>query len=1109
MEGPPPPLGDPPARPPSSSPPPASVLRFRVAYPTTWGQCLAVLGAPSLLGAWDPARAARMACRHEPTGGSTSRLVWETAVALPGGDATAADGAAAASVVEYKYVVLGEDGRVVEAEPEARAVPLPPGGQGEGGGGGSAPHTPQVVILADAWAGGAPPASLLGRAAFTRAILRPAAAPAVPPSDAAAPTLPTPTPPSTPPAPAPGTVLLRLSVRAWGLAPGEAVVAAGSAPALGSWRLGSALRLKRAQGGGAGAAPRWEAAVAVPAAHFPLTFRFAVAPAPSLDGDGAPMGEPVEPRLEAGENRVAALDAWSAAGPAAVSEDGGTPRGGATPGATPPRPAPPSLLSIDGGSLRPDRPWRGGGLAVPLFSVRSRAGLGTGEFADIPALAAWAAAAGLSLLQLLPVNDTGVTGTWEDSYPYSALSVFALHPLYVDVEGLGPVVEGGGGGPSPPRRLPGPPTAPLPPHLAARAASARARLNALPALDYEAVMAEKLAIARAVFDDTGRVEVETSDDYQAFLHDNAGWLRPYAAHAVCRALFGSPDHWTWGALATPTPADFDRLCSPDADFAPTVRFTWWLQWKAHAQLAAAAAAAARHRVALKGDLPIGVDRRGVDAWAHPALFRMATSTGAPPDYFDKKGQAWGFPTYDWGAAAGERYAWWAARLCHLARYFSALRIDHILGFFRIWELPPGATTGILGRFRPGKGITRAELEAEGMWDVDRLADPFITPGHAAVALAGGGGPAAVERFTVPGPCEGRLALAPSVWREEDIERVEAAVGEEEAGDGGGGVGPAAAAATTTTATTAALRAGLLSLRQNLLLVRDGDDPAGTFHPRIGLAETQSFAALEASHPAWAARLRDLHDAYFRSDAQDGAWAAHARAVLPPLLSATDMLICGEDLGMVPACVGGVLEGLGVLGLRVQRMPAEAGAEFGDPASYPYLAVASPSTHDTPPLRAWWEDATGADRRARFWAWAGLGRAGEAPPPTCTPALAAAVLRAHAASPAMLCVLALQDLLALCPAGQARPSAEETINDPTVRKHYWRYRCQVAVEELRGDPGLTGAVRALMVEGGRAVPPVPAAEEGVMGSVGVASLAASPVQASLENDLAVLTLEAAC
>ena len=1105
----------------ASADPPHPTLRFRVAYPTTWGQCVAVSGAAPLLGAWDPARALRMACRHEPTGAATSRLVWEAAVALP-----------PSARVDYKYVVLGEDGGVVEAEPEPRTVPLPPPAASAGGG---AAAFAQVVILADAWAGGAPPPSLLGRAAFTRAILRPEQQAAAAAASGGGSGAPPPAPPSPPPPPRapgvggggagvrapvpPGAVLLRLAVRAWGLAPGEGVVAAGSAPALGSWRLGSALRLARTGGG-----PRWEAEVAVPAAHFPLTFRFAIAPAPGVEGGGGGGGggEPAEPRLEAGENRVAALDAWSAAEPAGAAAAAAAGGGGGAP-LSPPPPPPPALLSVDGGHLRPDRPWRGGGLAIPLFSVRSAQGLGTGEFADIPALAAWAASAGLSLLQLLPINDTGVTGTWEDSYPYAALSVFALHPLYVDVEGLGPVAAGGEAwserAPALPRRLPGPATAPLPPALAARAAAARARLNALPDLDYEAVVSEKLAIARAVYEATGLGEVAGDAGFKAFAEENAAWLRPYAAHDVLRALFGSPDHWTWGSLARPTPADLDRLCAPTAEHAATVRFHWWLQWKAHAQLAAAADAAAALRVALKGDLPIGVDRRGVDAWAHPSLFRMAASTGAPPDYFDPRGQAWGFPTYDWEASAGEGFAWWRARLAHLARYFSALRIDHILGFFRIWELPARSTTGLLGRFRPGAAISRADLDRAGIWDVDRLADPHITPGSAAAALSAAG-PGGVARFTRPGPCEGRLALRPEVWDEEDIEGVGGGAAAADAGasaaslDGGASArstaaaaAAAAEAATTTPAQeAAAARAGLLSLRHNVLLIRDGDAPDSLFHPRIGLAGTPSFAALKEANPGWAGWLENAHDSYFHSTAQDAAWAGHARSVLPPLLAATDMLICGEDLGMVPACVDGVLGGMGVLGLRVQRMPSEPGVEFGDPAAYPYLSVASPSTHDTPPLRAWWEGDGG--RRERFWAGL-LGGKGDAPA-LCTPAVADAVVRAHAASPAMLAIFAIQDLLALSPFGAARPAAEEVVNDPTVRKHYWRYRCQVGVEELRADVSLTDAVRNLMVEGGRSVPPVPAGEavsEGEWGGGG--SHYQQPPQASLEDDLAVLTLGAAC
>ena len=115
----------------------------------------------------------------------------------------------------------------------------------------------------------------------------------------------------------------------------------------------------------------------------------------------------------------------------------------------------------------------------------------------------------------------------------------------------------------------------------------------------------------------------------------------------------------------------------------------------------------------------GVSKQSVDTWLNPQDFHMSYSTGAPPDYFDPNGQNWGFPTYNWEEMKRTDYAWWMARLRHMAQYFHAYRIDHILGFFRIWEIPRNWRTGLLGHFRPCIPATRAGLEAQGLWDIDR------------------------------------------------------------------------------------------------------------------------------------------------------------------------------------------------------------------------------------------------------------------------------------------------------------------------------------------------------------------------------------------------------
>ena len=625
--------------------------------------------------------------------------------------------------------------------------------------------------------------------------------------------------------------------------------------------------------------------------------------------------------------------------------------------------------------------WRGAGTALPLFSLRSASGFGTGEFPDLRKLIDWAAATGQRVVQLLPVNDTIRTGTRSDSYPYNAVSSFALHPLYLSLIGAG-----------------------LQPD--ARYRRQQRRLNALPAVDYEAVMRLKLDWARLLFRRTWET-VRTTDGYAAFETQNRLWLEPYAAFSALRDRFGTADFRQWGDYAR---YDEQRLRVFRNENRAAIDFYCFLQYHLHSQLSDASRYARQRGVVLKGDIPIGVSPSSADVWQYPHLFHLDGQAGAPPDAFAATGQNWGFPTYDWEAMARDGYGWWRARLRKMGEYFDIYRIDHILGFFRIWEIPTHAVHGLLGYFNPALPYSADELRGMGF---DTQGGRYTTPAPDEHTLGELFGDLAGE---VRATCmkEGRLLPAYATQR-----KVAARFpGDDER--------------------QTRLREGLMALLDDVLFIED-PRRKGYFHPRIAPHSTHAYRRLDGERRAAFDRL--YTDFFYHR--HNRFWQESALRKLPVLLSATEMLTCGEDLGMIPDSVPETMHELQILSLEIQRMPKTPGELFADPAHYPYFSVCTTSTHDMNPLRAWWEE----DREltARFYHEA-LGIGGDVPY-FCEPWICRRILDMHLNSPAMLTILPLQDWLSTDGELRYPDPAKERINVPAVPRYYWRYRMHLPLEEL--------------------------------------------------------------
>ena len=530
------------------------------------------------------------------------------------------------------------------------------------------------------------------------------------------------------------------------------------------------------------------------------------------------------------------------------------------------------------------------GVAVPLFSLRTEDDFGIGEFSDLPKLGDWCVANDLKIIQILPVNDTTAHYDWRDSYPYNAISAFALHPIYLNLKQLGIKED-------------------------ATFYRMRRKINKMDAVDYPTTLKAKWKYFQIAFEQRWET-LKNSDDFQQFVKENEDWLLDYVQFCAERDGNGTEIHL-------------------------------FLQYHCDKQLREAVKALHDKGLLLKGDIPIGVNPKGVDVKSHPELFNLDVQVGAPPDDFASEGQNWGFPSYNWEAMAKDNYAWWQRRLQVMARYFDAYRIDHILGFFRIWEIPKTAKSGLLGHFNPSLSLSIEEMENQGF--------KFNKRFHSTKS---------VDTLFIPDPIE-----------------------------------------------------------------------KDKYIPRIELQRTYHYRHLKDEQQQAIDRIYE--DFYFHR--HNEFWKQKALEKLPALVNATEMIACGEDLGMIPACVPEVMQQLGIMSLEVQRMPKVFGHQFVQTEDLPENCVYTTGTHDMPTLRGWLaEDKV---RTRQFLDNLNLDDR------KITAKTLKKILEKHQDSPSKWNIYPLQDLLDLDEKKWSPNPADDQINVPANAKNQWKWRMRMTIESL--------------------------------------------------------------
>ena len=771
---------------------------------------------------------------------------------------------------------------------------------------------------------------------------------------------------------------VRLKVRAPQLRNNERLAIIGGCEALGNWEALRAIEMSEHENN--------EWVVSLDGDTLPQTFEFKFV---GLDEE-----DDVTPLWENGANRIISLPVIEA-GEVLVYELAQT--------------------------FFPVYPWKGAGTVIPIFSLRSEGSFGVGDFGDLKQMIEWCDKTKQRVLQVLPINDTNITHTWQDSYPYNSISIYALHPQYTDLRQL--------------------------PALKDETRKAyydelQKELNALPQIDYERVNNAKMDYLRELYAQEGSKTMK-SEAFKKFFEQNKEWLVPYAAFCHYRDLYGTATFSEWPDHHTFTAQERESMSKSTTKLYKEVAFWYFVQFNLDQQMRAAHAFARSKRVILKGDIPIGISRDGVEAWVEPKYFNLNGQAGAPPDAFSANGQNWGFPTYDWDAMLEDGCSWWVRRFRKMAEYFDAYRIDHVLGFFRIWEIPIDAVHGLLGQFSPSLGMTREEIEAYGLkFQEELFTKPFIAD-WTLEKIFGDQAQSVKDTFL--------NHVHDDIWEmkpEYDTQRKVQLWWKAESEK------PENAGAATALAN---LRDGLYALISDVLFVRDRKNQ-DKFHPRIGVQNDFIYQSLWDCDKDVFNRL--YNDYFYRRN--NHFWYSEAMKKLPKLTQATRMLVCAEDLGMVPDCVPWVMNELRILSLEIQSMPKDPTTRFGHLSRNPYRSVDTISTHDMSTLRQWWDED---EEQTQAYFNTMLYRGGAAPHPL-PDWLAKDIVSRHLTSPSMLCLLSFQDWISIDERLRLPDANAERINIPANPRHYWRYRMHLTIEQLLAADGLNYEISTLIIQSGR-------------------------------------------
>jgi len=546
------------------------------------------------------------------------------------------------------------------------------------------------------------------------------------------------------------------------------------------------------------------------------------------------------------------------------------------------------------------------------------------------------------------------------------------------------------------------------------------------------VVKAKLDLLKEIFN-SRYDEIKKNDELKAWITKNS-WVKTYAVFRRLKDENNLKSWKEWKEHKRGSNEEIEVLWEDSAHLEAQL-FWAWIQYRLDGQFSAVKKRINEMQILLEGDLPILINEDSADVWANSELFDNNYSAGAPPDMYSPQGQNWGFPIYKWEAHEKDGFAWWKERLACAEKYFDAYRIDHVLGFFRIWASLRKNDTALLGRFIPAVPIKLDELKKLKLDDgrIRWFSKPHIPTGELREALQNSGCPKIEDELKkISGLALERIGneelwlFKDNIKGEKDIKKLKIDEG--------------------------AKNYLLKAWNNRLLFQYDGKNVGKNFAPVWYYKESRAWASLSGEE-------REKIEALIiqKKEESEKNWALHGEKLLTMLKESSSMLPCAEDLGAVPECVPVVLAKLGILGLRVVRWTREWEKE-GQPyipfSEYPELSVCTPAVHDSSTVREWWDKEAEHELFSKFIGVPALSK-------VYNPGVAAVILKKTAQAASRFRVFQIQDLLHLSPNWYAQDSAAERINTPgTCNDFNWTYRLPANISELAKDETLIQAVRKI-------------------------------------------------